>query len=246
MIVSDNPSSSKSMLITGASSGIGRELARTLASRGWNLAIAARRSGELQDLAGELRSAHNVNVEAITADLSTSVAAQSLLSEAEARCGEIDTVLANAGGFAGGRIGSGGFSASEKMLNVNVVGTFALIDAAVQMFLDRGSGHVVAISSVAGWKGHRYSGAYSASKAAVDKYMQSLRAELKGSGVHATTVFPGYIDTPINAAMKSRPFLISAPEGARRIADAIDKKQATKTVPFWPWALSAPFLKLAS
>ena len=235
----------KTMLITGASSGIGRELARIFARRGWRLALAARRGEQLHDLARELHGAYRSEIEVFPVDLSQSVAAQTLIHDAKDHFGRIDTVVANAGSFAGGPIGRGSFAGTEKMLTVNIVATFALIDAAVQLFRDQGSGHVAALSSVAGWKGMAYSGAYSATKAAVEKYMQALRAELKRTPICTTTIFPGYIDTPINAAAKSRPFLISVEDGAQRIAAAIEKQKPTATVPFWPWRLAAPFMKIS-
>ncbi len=234
----------QSILITGASSGLGRQMAVEFAQRGWRLALAARRQAELEALAAELTAAHGAEVSIHAVDLGNADAAQAVVAAADAALGGLDVVVANAGMATGGAIGKAPFVATQQMLAINVTGTFATVDAAVRIFRSRKSGHIVAVSSVAAWRGMRNTAAYGASKAAVEIYMQGLREELRGSNILATTIFPGYIDTPLNANVKSRPFLLTLEEGGQRIADAIERAPNKAIIPAWPWSFVAPFLKL--
>jgi short-subunit dehydrogenase len=121
----------------------------------------------------------------------------------------------------------------------------ATIDAAVTLFRHQdGGGQIVGIGSVAGVRGLPGSGSYSASKAAIATYLEAVRAETYGEPITVTTLAPGYIDTPINQDMKSRPFLIDAEKGARIMADLIERGVGYATVPRMPWTVIAPLLRV--
>jgi short-subunit dehydrogenase len=126
-----------------------------------------------------------------------------------------------------------------------VIGALATVDAAVALFRKQGGGHIVGITSVAGFRGLPTSASYSASKAALDTYLDAVRVETHHEPIQVTALAPGYIDTPINQDMPNRPFLISVEEGARIAADLIERGVGHATVPRLPWTLIAPLLRRA-
>lgn len=237
---------SKSVMITGASSGIGAALAREFASRGYDLGLCARNQDKLATLAGEIGEAHpDCRVEVRQLDVGDTGSVSHCVEEMAKALNGLDTVIANAGIGGGGRIGNGHLQEDLDIIRTNVMGAMATIDAAVALFRRQSSGQVVAISSVAAFRGLPSAGAYAASKAALATYMEALEAEVYRSPICTTTLFPGYIDTPINQDMKSRPFLIDATKGARIMADLIEKRVRKSTVPVYPWNLIGCLLKVA-
>ena len=161
-----------------------------------------------------------------------------------ARFGTPDLVIANAG------IGKGtsGEDLSDmellrKTLAVNVVGLAATLAAFAPAMRATGRGTLAGICSVAGFRGLAGNGAYSGSKAAAIAWMESLRTEMRGSGVSVVTICPGYIDTPMTRVNRFRmPFLLSADEAARRIARAIERRPRVAVVP-WQMAMVAVALR---
>ena len=119
-----------------------------------------------------------------------------------------------------------------------------LIDAGTDILKKEGGGQIVAISSVAGFRGLSSTPAYSASKAALSTYMEGIRNKLKEHKIVVTVLNPGFIDTPINTHRKSRPFVISAEKGARLMADMIEKKIWSSAVPVWPWSFITKIMRL--
>ncbi len=234
----------KSILITGASSGLGRQMAYEFARRGYDLALAARKIDVLEGMKAELEKALPVRVLVFQLDVAqTDQVSQTVLDAAKA-LGKLDVVVANAGQGNDGRIGRIDFINTHNMIQTNVIGAFATIDAAVSLFKTQGYGQIVAMSSIAAWRGLPGSGAYSASKAALSTYMESLRAESFGKKLDVTVIYPGYIDTPMNQKLKNRPFLLTLEKGGKRIADAIEKKRASAVVPAYPWRLFFPLVKM--
>jgi NAD(P)-dependent dehydrogenase (short-subunit alcohol dehydrogenase family) len=140
-------------------------------------------------------------------------------------------------------VGHGRFAQARETVATNLLGAMATVDAAVAHFRSRGGGHVVGISSVAAFRGLPRSGSYSASKAGLAIYLEALRAEVYGTGIHVTVLYPGYIDTPLNAMLPRRPFVIPVERGAALIADGIERRVARATVPAFPWSLLAPLLR---
>jgi short-subunit dehydrogenase len=224
------------VVITGASSGIGEALARHYARDGVVLGLISRRKADPKGLAGEVISyAVDVADEAALA-----AAAQDFLR----RFGPPDVVIANAG------IGTGTEAAEirhvpklRKILETNVVGLAATLAAFAPAMRAAGGGTLAGIASVAGFRGLAGNGAYCASKSAAITWMESLRAELHGSGVSVVCICPGYIDTPMTRVNRFRmPFLLSADEAARRIARAIAAKRRLAVIP-WQMALVSPLLR---
>ena len=224
------------VVITGASSGIGEALARYYAREGATLGLISRRKVDAEGLPGEVISyAVDVADEAALA-----AAAQDFIR----RFGPPDLVIANAG------IGTGTEGAEirhvaklRKILETNVVGLAGTLAAFAPAMRAAGGGTLAGIASVAGFRGLAGNGAYCASKSAAITWMESLRAELHGSGVSVVCVCPGYIDTPMTRVNRFRmPFLLSADEAARRIARAIAAKRRLAVIP-WQMALVSPLLR---
>jgi hypothetical protein len=234
----------KRYLLTGASSGIGEALARQLASRGYDLVLAARRIENIQSLAEELSTKHGSKVLALPLDVTDFAAAQAIIGQAAEALGGLDGVIANAGIAMSSRVGSGHFENDKQVIETNLTGAIASLDAATQVFLQQGHGHLVALASVAGKIGLPGNAGYSASKFGLIGYMRTLQAELAGKPIQATLLLPGFIDTPLNRGMKSRPFVISVERGAEMIANHIDNKRGFAYVPGWPWALLTPLISL--
>jgi short-subunit dehydrogenase len=236
----------KTVFITGASSGIGRALAQELAGRGYDLFLTARRLDALDEVRADIAArdpGRRVEVRALdvtdTADVATAIA------EAAERLGRCDIVVANAGLGGSGPVGEGNLERDRLIIETNVIGLMATVDAAVALFRRQGGdGQVVGVSSVAGVRGLPGSAAYSASKAAVAVYLDAVRAETYREPITVTTIVPGYIDTPINQDMKSRPFLIDVETGARTTADLIERGVGYATVPRFPWTVVAPLLRV--
>jgi hypothetical protein len=235
----------KSIMITGASSGIGRSLAYEMAGRGYSLALAARRLEELRTVQKDIgRTYPAVKVEVCRLDVTEydtiSPALQGLAESLEG----LDIVFANAGIGLGEKIGAGEFTSARRTIETNLIGAMATVDAAVAYFLQRGSGHIVGASSVAAFRGTPRNSSYSASKAGLACYLETLRAEVYPKKIAVTVLYPGYIDTPLNRMLRSRPFLISVEKGAALMADMIERKVRSSTVPVMPWCMLAPLLKL--
>ena len=232
------------MLITGASSGIGAGLAREFARRGYALAIAARRLDRLEALAPQLLAAGAAQVVTIALDVADTDAIGPAVQRATAQLGRLDVIVANAGVGPLTPTGRGKLPLMRETLNINLLGAIATIEAALPIFRAQGSGHVVGITSVAGSKGLPGFGAYSASKAGLHRYLQSLRAELRGTPVFVTELAPGFIDTDINRDKGARPFLIDVDKGAAIMARMIERRVGKRWVPVLPWTIVAQLLKV--
>jgi len=236
---------SKSIFITGASSGLGKQMALEFASRGYNVALSARREDVLLAVKKQIQEKYEVEVFVAALDVLDYEQTQQVLIAAAAQLGGIDKVIANAGIGLGGRIGEeGAFACAREVINTNVVGAIATIDAATAFFRQQGQGHVVTLSSVSAFRGLPGSAAYSASKAAISVYSEALRVETYNENIDITVLSPGYIDTPINDSLDSRPFLIDLASGGKILANLIEKKVKRSTVPSWPWGLVARILAI--
>lgn len=237
---------SKNVFLTGASSGIGKFLALELARRGYHLALTARRQAVLEEVKAEIaKISSSAKVETFALDVTDPEAVFKVFEQAAAAMNGIDIAIANAGVAHMGKVGKLDFAKVRSTIDTNITGAFATVDAAIEHFQAKGSGHVVGVASVAGFRGLPTSAAYSASKAALIAYMEALRMEQRGKGITVTTLMPGYIDTPINDMMKNRPFLIGVEEGARQIANLIEKKVEVSTVPVMPWSVLGRVVKMA-
>ena len=210
----------KNAIITGASSGIGAELARKLTQRGWAVALLARRIDLLRELASELRGSV-----AIECDVASSDSVHAAIREGErALGGSFDLAIANAGVGIPSHATKFNLADAEQMIRVNVLGMMYLFDAVIPSMIERRSGRFVGIASVAGLRGLPTSSVYSASKAAMQAFLESSRVELAPYDVGVTIVNPGFIATPMTEKNKFKmPFLMKPEEAASVIADGIER-----------------------
>ena len=227
---------SKTAIITGATSGIGRALAFELARRGWALGLCARRGDVLAEIRHEIEAATSgARVETQILDVDDAAAVHAAIPQLAARFGKVDLVIANAG-IGGERFaGREPIGRDEQIVRTNLLGAMATVDAAVKLLRVSGGGQIVGVSSVAAYRGLPGHGAYSASKAGLNAYLEAVRAEVQNAGIVVTTLAPGYIDTPLNSHMKSRPFLVTAEDGAKRAVDIIERGVRVSAVPAFPW-----------
>ena len=234
-----------SILITGASSGIGKALAFELAKRGYSLALAARSKDRLERIREDILSVHKPPAVVVRPlDVTHYDDVYCAVDETAEQLNGLDIVFANAGIGLGERVGRGDFKKIRATIQVNLMGAIATVDAAAGHFLKRGKGHIVGTSSVAAFRGMPRNSAYSASKAGFAVYLETVRVELYKKNIHVTVLYPGYIHTPINEMLKRRPFLISAEKGAAIMADLIEKKRKSATVPVFPWNIIGPVMKI--
>lgn len=234
----------KTVFITGASSGIGRALALELAGRGHDLFLTARRLDALEEVRADIAARHpGRRVEVRALDVTDDAGVAAAISEAAEEMGRLDIVVANAGVGNSGPVG-GNMERNRLIVETNLIGAMATVDAAITLFRRQGGGQVVGVGSVAGIRGLPGSSSYSASKAGLHAYMESVRAETHGEPITVTTIAPGYIDTPINQDMKSRPFLIDVEKGARLTANLIEGGAGHAFVPRFPWTFIAPVLRV--
>jgi short-subunit dehydrogenase len=234
------------VVITGASSGIGRALALEMARRGHALGLTARRMALLEQLRDELHAAHgkNLRVELATLDVCQGASVGPALHELFARLGGIDTLVVNAGANDITHVGGGDLDKELNLIQTNLAGAIATINAATEHFLKRGKGHIVGISSLASRQPIATQAAYCASKAGFSMYLDSARIELKRKGIAITDILPGYIKTDIveGVDIGKLPFAISVDQAAREMADLIGKRVKSGVVPAFPWKLVLPFL----
>jgi NAD(P)-dependent dehydrogenase (short-subunit alcohol dehydrogenase family) len=234
----------RSIFITGASSGIGEALANEFARRGYEVAIAARRSERLDALAGRLAAQGAARALPITLDVTDYPAVDAALARAVAEFGRLDIVVANAGVGWTLPVGRGKFDQVRRTIDTDLTAAIATIEFALPRLRAQGGGQIVAISSVAGSRGLPYMGAYSAAKAGLHRYVQALRAEVCHEPITVTELAPGYIDTDMNRDAKSRPFVIPLERGGAIMANMIERGVRHRYVPAWPWSLVAPLVKL--
>lgn len=228
------------VFITGATSGIGAALARHYASQGATLGLVARRTAELEKLSASL----GVAVGVYAADVADPPAMRGAATAFIEQYGVPDIVIANAGisvGTLGGE--ESDVPVLERVMRTNVVGLAATIQPFVKPMRERASGSIVGIASVAGFRGLPGSAAYSASKSAAITWLESLRLELRGSGVAVCTICPGYIDTPMTQVNTyPMPFKLPVDEAARRFARAIARQRPCVVIP-WQMGVVGFFLR---
>ena len=229
------------VFLTGASSGLGAGFARHYAAQGATLGLAARRGEALAALAATLP----VKSHLYPLDVTDAAALRAAGADFIARTGVPDVVIANAGVSVGTLTDEADdLAAFERVLAVNVTGMVNTFHPFVAAMRAARRGRLVGIASVAGIRGMPGAGAYSASKAAAIAYMESLRVELRGSGVKAVTLAPGYIATPMTDVNRyPMPFMLPADEAARRMARIIAAGRSYAVVP-WQMAFVAKVLRL--
>jgi short-subunit dehydrogenase len=231
----------RTVFITGASSGIGVALARHYARQGATVGLVARRREVLETLSRELGTAI-----VLPADVRDGEAMTAAARDFIARAGVPDLVIANAGVSVG--MITGGkpedISVFREVMDINVLGAVHTFQPFVAAMRDRGNGTLVGVASVAGFRGLPGSAAYSASKAALISYLESLRVELHGSGVQVTTICPGYIATPMTKQNPYRmPFILEADDFAASMARTVAAGKRFAVIP-WPMAIVGSVLRV--
>lgn len=184
----------RNAILTGGSYGIGPYIARALAAEGVNVALAARSAGELRRVADDV-SAAGVRAVAIPTDLTDAAARDALVDRATAELGPIDILVNNASIHHGGRLRTRSAAQIRDVLETNLVAPILLTRRVLDGMLERGRGHLVQITSLAGKVGLPFASLYTASKHGLVGFTHSLQGELKGTGVHASSVCPGFVAT---------------------------------------------------
>ena len=232
----------KRVFITGASSGLGLALARRYAADGASLGLVGRRGHVLRELAGSLPGEHRCYALDVRHRDSLHAAAPDFIAHGE---GRVDAVIASAGISAGTVTGEAGdYAAFQSIVETNLLATVATFEPFVAPMRAAGAGRLVGLGSVAGVRGLPGAGAYSASKAAVAAYCESLRLELADSGVRVVTIAPGYIDTPMTRHNPYRmPFLMPADAFADKAHAAIERGVSYTVIP-WQMGVVAQIMRL--
>lgn len=226
------PAPMPNAIITGASAGIGAALAEELARRGWAVGLVARRAERLESLAATITAAGGRAAWA-AADVTDREAIGAAVRSIEAALGPTDLLVANAG--TGIPVSARKVPVDQWMavLRLNVDGVIFSVAAVLPGMLERRSGHLAVVSSVAGFRGLPRSGAYSASKAAITTFFESLRLELRPVGIAVTAIHPGFVATPLTARNRfPMPFILSAERAARIIADGLERRRSDVTFPW--------------
>jgi short-subunit dehydrogenase len=228
----------KNILITGASSGLGRGMAREFAKRGRNLALCARRTERLEELKAELaRDNPGIQVFIRALDVNDYEQVFEVFRAFASDMGSVDRIIVNAGIGKGQPIGTGYFWANRKTAETNFVAALAQCEAAVEIFRKQNAGHLVTISSMSALRGMKKNlTTYAATKAGLAALTEGIRADLLKTPIKVSTIYPGYIRTEINEKVKKVPFMVDEVVGCRALAIAIEKEKAEAYVPGWPWA----------
>src|SRR3954447_23403831 len=185
------PTPSSTVLVTGASSGIGTELARQLAERGYNLVLVARRRGRVEELAGTLRARHGVAIDVDDAAVGGRHARQALVARLKAGERDIVGVCNNAGFGTYGRFQDLDLDRECEEVRVNVEAVHHLSGAFLQAMLERGAGAILNVASIAGFQPIPYQATYGATKAFVLSFSEALHTDLAGTGVSCSALCPG-------------------------------------------------------
>jgi len=216
-------------VLTGACGGLGQALARTLIGQGAAMALVGLHVPTLQALAALAPGRCAV----YTPDVADSAAMQAMAADWMARSGAPDLVIANAGV-------AGGFDTAEaadlavmrRMLEINLLGAATTFQPFVAAMRAQRRGALAGVASIAGWRGMPGNGAYCASKGGLIRYLESLRAELRGSGVHVSTVSPGYLRTALTAGNRfAMPGLMEPDDAARAMLAGIARGRGHIVLP---------------
>lgn len=233
------------MFITGASTGLGAGLAEHYGREGAVLGIVARRAELLAEHRARLEQ-RGATVHTYALDVTDTAAMQEAARDFTHRAGGVDLVVANAGvGTKKGAILNGASEDVARTLSVNLLGVTNTLVPFVPAMLAQGAGTLCAVSSFAGTRAVPGHATYCASKAGVTTFMDGLRMELKHAGVHAMTIAPGYVRTPLTEGMKSLPFVVEPDVAVRIMTRAIERREKTCIFPWQIKWLARPFLSAA-
>jgi short-subunit dehydrogenase len=232
----------KSVLITGATRGLGEGLARQFAAQGYRLALTGRKLQDLERLAAELQGqAPDIVIETLDVAQFETIAA--VIERCAERLQGLDIIIVNAGVGFPTPVGQGHFELIRQTIDVNLTAAIATSEAAVTLFRRQGHGQLVGISSVAAARGMPGQGAYCATKAGFSRYLQALRLETRSESIVVTELAPGYIDSDMSRSVPNRMFTVSTEKGTGIMVDLIRREVGFRYVPPWPWTLVAQLMK---
>ena len=221
------------ILITGASSGLGAEMARQFAALGYDLALCARRTDRLDELAASLP---DVKVKVLALDVNDHDAVFRVFDEFQAEFGTLEKIVVNAGLGKGQPLGTGRFDANLATAQTNFIGALAQTEAAARIFPEQNAGQLVMVSSITAIRGMpKNITTYAATKAAVAHLAEGFRADVMNTPIKVTVLYPGYIVSEMSATSKTTPLVASTEKGVRAMVSAIEKQKASARVPGWPW-----------
>ena len=226
----------KVILLTGASSGIGEGLAIAFAKRGAILGLVARREAELKELSRRCESLGG-RARVFACDVTDADAVSAAANALRSEFGHIDILIANAG-IGGNNVETRALRPDKvkEVIDINLLGAVNSVYAVLPQMLERGSGHLVAISSLAGIRGLPKSAAYSASKAGMTALFESLRLDVQQKGIDVTIIQPGFIRTPLTSGRANKmPFLMELDDAIPLFIRAIEKR---KKFAAFPWQLA--------
>ena len=227
--------SQRVVFITGASSGIGRALAVELGRRGATLGLLARSAETLGEIADEIKAAGGGAL-ALPADVQDAAAVRAAADQVREKFGRIDVLVANAGIVPTTHALDLRPDDVADVMSVNVVGAVSSVTAVLPEMVKQGTGQLVAISSLAAYRGLPKSAAYCASKAALSAFFESLRIDLRGTGVDVTIIHPGFIKTRVTAGRAAKmPFLMELDDAVGKIIRAIEARKKSYA---FPWQLA--------
>ena len=237
----------RNILITGASAGLGAEMARQFAANGHNLALTARREERLEALRTELTErCPQAQIVIHRLDVTDHDQVFEVFRKADAELGQLDRVIVNAGLGKGAPLGTGRFDANRETALTNFVGALAQAEAAMELFRARNAGHLVFISSISALRGlPKTVTTYAATKAGLASLAEGLRMELLGKPIKVSTIFPGYIRSEMNEHVANTPLIVDTVSGVRAIVAAIEAEKAKAYVPPWPWSPLARVMRFA-
>tara|TARA_B100000676_G_C18091173_1_gene859931 strand:- start:6475 stop:7239 length:765 start_codon:yes stop_codon:yes gene_type:complete len=220
---------SRIIWITGAGKGIGRELAKHYAVKGWTVAVSARTLVDLQSLVSEMPVGR---VKVFPLDVTDGDAVRETLRKIEDELGPLDTVILNAGTHVLTNACALSVDDIRHLVDTNFMGTVNGIAAVLDVFKGRSRGHIAVVASLAGYRGLPGAAAYGATKAGLINFCEAMKPDLEKIGVKLTLINPGFVDTPLTAKNDfPMPFLINAEDAALRIAKALDKTAFEITFP---------------
>lgn len=236
----------RNILITGASAGLGAEMARQFAAKGHNLVLTARREERLEALKAELTERHpQIQVVIHRLDVTDADQVFEVFRKADAEL-QLDRIIVNAGLGKGAPLGTGRFDANRETALTNFVGALAQAEAAMELFRVRNAGHLVFISSISALRGlPKTVTTYAATKAGLASLAEGLRMELLGKPITVSTIFPGYIQSEMNEHVANTPLIVDTVPGVRAIVAAIEAEKAKAYVPPWPWVPLARVMRFA-
>ena len=237
----------QNILITGASSGLGKGMALEFAKQGRNLALCARRIDRLETLRDELLVINpNINVLIQTLDVNDHDDVFAVFNSFKQQMGQLDRVIVNAGMGKGASIGTGFFHANKQTAETNFIAALAQVEAAMTIFRAQNSGHLVTISSISAVRGFRRAmTVYAATKAGLSSLTEGIRMDVMNTPIKVSCIHPGFIRTEINEKVEKVPFIVDTETGCKALVKAINKEKANSYVPSWPWALLHWIMRIA-